>query len=159
MEFPTHIVAVGGLVRRDDGQVLICKSKRGHWEFPGGQVEIGENLEEALVREIKEETGITSKVVNLVGIYSNTKSYTNDRGVFIPTKLILDFICDYLSGIPTDSNETESVTWASVSRALELITHQSYRKRLENMLARDGTIKYRAYESYPSFVQTLSRDF
>jgi len=147
---PTHIVAVGGLVRDSGGKVLIAKSKRhGYWEFLGGQVENGENLEEALLREIWEESGITARVVCLVGIYSNVQQYNDSKLGFVPTKLMLDFICEYVSGTPRDSNETECVRWASPSEAVVLITADSYRIRLANMLNYDGRVRYAAYETRP----------
>nr|WP_083486512.1 NUDIX hydrolase [Alicyclobacillus ferrooxydans] len=53
MVFPTHIVAVGGIVEDGEGNVLLVKTRDGGWVFPGGQVEVGENLMDALCREIK----------------------------------------------------------------------------------------------------------
>ena len=154
---PTHIVAVGGIVRDGAGRVLIAKSKRhGFWEFLGGQVGNGENLEEALVREIKEESGIEARVVCLAGIYSNVQSYTDPKLGFVPTKLMLDFICEYISGTPTDSNETESVKWVSPDEALDLISADSYGIRLGNMLDYDGHVGYVAYETRP-FVERHRR--
>ena len=43
-DFPCHIVAVGGLVRNADGLILLMRHPRRGWEFPGGQVEEGEDL-------------------------------------------------------------------------------------------------------------------
>lgn len=95
----------------------------------------------ALVREIREESGVTARVVRLAGVYSNVKQYTDNRGVFIPTKIMLDFVCEYVEGTPANSNETESVMWVPATQALELITTQPLRMRLENMLNCDGTVK------------------
>lgn len=55
--FPVHIVSAAGLVRRGD-EVLLVRSPRRGWEFPGGQVEQGESVLAALHREIWEETGV-----------------------------------------------------------------------------------------------------
>ena len=51
---------VGGLIFGPDGRLLLVKSHkfRGVWTIPGGHIELGERMEEALVREVKEETGL-----------------------------------------------------------------------------------------------------
>jgi ADP-ribose pyrophosphatase YjhB (NUDIX family) len=72
LSFPTHIVSAGGFVEDGEGNILLVKTRNGGWVYPGGQVEVGENLMDALVREIKEESGIDTTISYLVGIYSNT---------------------------------------------------------------------------------------
>ena len=79
-QFPTHIVACGGIVENEKGEVLLVKHINGYWSFPGGQVEIGENLMEALQREIWEEAGAKAEVVKLLGVSSNTVSYPGYNG-------------------------------------------------------------------------------
>lgn len=71
MSDPRHIVAVSGMIEDDAGRVLLVKTPRRGWEFPGGQVELGETLIEALVREVCEESGCEVEVDRLVAVYSN----------------------------------------------------------------------------------------
>lgn len=66
MIHPQHIVAVSGLISHPDGKILLIRGPRRGWEFPGGQVEEGENLIEALQREIQEESGVTASIGALV---------------------------------------------------------------------------------------------
>ena len=60
-------VAVGAVVVRSDGRVLLIRRGRapglGSWTIPGGKVEPGETVEGAVVREVREETGLSVRVV------------------------------------------------------------------------------------------------
>jgi len=140
-EYPVHIVAVAGFVTNAQGQVLMIKSPRyGDWEFPGGQVEESETLTHALVREVFEETGITVKVKSLVGVYSNTRT---------PSIVMLDFICEYISGKPRTSSESSQVEWVERDETLSRIKRKSIYKRMKDMLEFTGEIIYRAYHVDP----------
>jgi 8-oxo-dGTP diphosphatase len=143
-EYPVHIVAVGGFVTNPRGQVLMIKSPRyGDWEFPGGQVEESETLTHALEREVLEETGITVKVKLLVGVYSNTRK---------PSIVIMDFICEYVSGEPTKSAESSQVEWVNRDEVLARIKRDAIYERMKDMLEFSGEITYRAYLVDPNQV-------
>ena len=134
---PMHIVAVAAFVTNAAGQVLMLKSpRRGDWEFPGGQVEEGETLTQALKREVFEETGITVIPRSLIGVYSNTKK---------PSILMLDFVCEYVSGEPKTSTESLLVEWVAQNEALSRVKHPSIHGRLKKMLEFSGQVTYCAY--------------
>lgn len=61
-----RIVAVGALITDDAGRILLVLRRNdpsaGHWSLPGGKVEPGESLEQAVVREVEEETGLVVTV-------------------------------------------------------------------------------------------------
>jgi len=151
MAWPTHIVAVGAMVQDGKGNVLLVKSNhRKSWEFPGGQVELGENIEEAVIREIKEESGVDVTVKSLAALYSSIQQTIWYDGVTkVPSKLNLDFICDYIGGELTTSDETSEVIWCSREKALDMITHPIFKMRMENLLNFSGEIYYSAYSSKP----------
>lgn len=51
-----------------DGKVILLKNERNEWDLPGGKLGRGEKVEEALVREMKEELGIEIAIVKLIGV-------------------------------------------------------------------------------------------
>lgn len=143
-KYPMHIVAVAAFVTNIQGQVLMIKSpRRGDWEFPGGQVEEGETLTQALEREVLEETGMVVMPRSLIGVYSNTRK---------PPIVMLDFACEYISGEPKTSVESLQVEWVAKDEALSRVKHPAIQGRLKTMLAFDGQVTYRAYFVDPNQV-------
>jgi 8-oxo-dGTP diphosphatase len=71
--YPKHIVSVSGFITNKEGEVLLIRTRerKDTWEMPGGQVEKEETLEEAVHREIKEETGLNVNLHGITGIYHN----------------------------------------------------------------------------------------
>lgn len=137
---PKHIVAVSGLISHADGRVLLIRSPRRGWEFPGGQVEEGENLIEALQREIQEEAGVTTSVGALVGVYSNVKS---------PTKLMFGFLGDYVCGELRTSDESLETEWVARDSVLQRISNPAIYDRMKDMLDFSGRVIYRVYTNNP----------
>ncbi|MEU0389996.1 NUDIX hydrolase [Streptomyces chartreusis] len=66
------VPSVVAFVQNDAGRVLmIQRSDNGRWALPGGGRDVGESISDTVVREVWEETGIKSEVVNLSGIYTD----------------------------------------------------------------------------------------
>ena len=63
----THFVSIAGLVCNDKNEILLLRSPHRGWEYPGGMVEPGEALQDALIREIKEETGVDVEITDIFG--------------------------------------------------------------------------------------------
>ncbi len=152
MGWPMHIVAAAGYVEDKNGNLLLVKTYSRGWEMPGGQIEVGENIEDGVLREIREESGIKASVRCLVGVYSNVGQRLFDDGVtHVPTKVMLDFLCDYIEGEPTVSEETSEVIWAPKHEALGYITSPAVRFRFNKALAFNGRICYSSYLTSPEF--------
>jgi ADP-ribose pyrophosphatase YjhB (NUDIX family) len=66
---------VAGVIQNGAGRILLQRrSDNGLWALPGGSVEIGESVREAIVREVREETGLSVEVVRLIGVYSDPRT-------------------------------------------------------------------------------------
>ncbi len=72
---PSPRLAADIIIEFPDGEIVLVKRGvkpyKGRWAIPGGGVEIGETVEQAAVREAKEETGLDIKLTGLVGVYSD----------------------------------------------------------------------------------------
>lgn len=135
----THFVSVAGLVTNDKGDILLVKSPRRGWEYPGGMVEPGETFQDALVREIKEEAGIDVEITGFVGLCKNIeKDVVN-----------IDFICKAVGGQLTTSDESTEVMWVNKENALSMITFPLTRKRLSNMLSESKQVHCFCFKREP----------
>ena len=152
MAWPTHIVAAAGYVFDREGNVLLVKTGRRGWDAPGGQVEEGEDLEQGLIREITEESGIAARVCSLCGIYSNVGSYVYGDGVTrVPTKVMFDFICENESGACRPSEETSDVMWVPKGEVFRYVSSPAVIYRFEKALSFGGRVTYGSYVTKPGF--------
>lgn len=99
-----YFLAVKGIIRRNDGKILVLKRsdkddhKPGVWETVGGGMDKEESPQQALLREISEETGLTVNVSNPFNVFT----FKKDTGEF---KIGITFLCEYLGGEVTLSDE------------------------------------------------------
>lgn len=71
------IAGVAAVIFNAEGHVLlVCRADNGQWGLPSGKVEVGESVSEAVMREVREETGLHVKVSRLIGVYSDPCSQT-----------------------------------------------------------------------------------
>lgn len=91
-------MGVGGVVLIDGRVVLIRRGKeplRGRWVIPGGTVELGETLHEAVVREMQEETGLLVAPREVVLVFDRIQR----EGPSVEYHyVIIDYACEYVSG-------------------------------------------------------------
>ena len=105
----THIrPGVAAIIQDAKGRILLQRrSDNGLWGLPGGSVEIGESVGNAIVREVREETGLTVDVVRLVGVYSDPKlqivRYPDGNVVHYVSTL---YACQILAGTLQTCDET-----------------------------------------------------
>lgn len=109
---PRHSVSVAGIVVNKGGQVLVIQRRdNGHWEPPGGVLELDEQFEEGVRREVREETGMDVHVERLTGVYKNLTV-----GV-----VALVFRCIPLGDPDPDSAEAAAIRWADLTEIPDLM--------------------------------------
>ncbi|MEI8365710.1 MAG: NUDIX hydrolase [Parachlamydiaceae bacterium] len=95
---------VAGIVFTDNKQRILLIKRRDIpvWALPGGGVDAHESPEQAVVREIKEETGLTTRIVRHVALYTPINKLAKTTFVFE---------CEPISGMLSESNETQGVSF------------------------------------------------
>jgi mutator protein MutT len=110
---PDHpVVGVGGIVVHEGKVLLIRRGKeplRGRWVVPGGTVELGETLEEALVREMKEETDLAVAPVEMLTIFERIQKDDAEVSYHF---VIVDYLCRYEGGEARAGSDAEALAWA-----------------------------------------------
>ena len=155
---PTHIIAGAGIVLNENDEILMVKTHNAGWVFPGGQVEVGENVIDAVKREIMEEAGVNIEVGEVFCIASNTGKYPGYNGVKeVPTKIMLDFICKAKGGIPRPSDENSKSAYFPKDKVLDLIQAPAIIERYKAFLEYAGRPTYMEYITKPTFELRVKR--
>lgn len=121
---PKHILSASTIVLNENGEILLIKGPRRGWEMPGGQVEEGESLKEAAVRETKEETGIDIEVTKFCGIFQNVSAGICNT-LFLGTPI---------GGELTTSSESLEVGYFPIKEGMKMVTWKNFKQRMEYCL-------------------------
>jgi len=107
---------VGAVVVRD-GKALIVKRafepRKGEWSLPGGMLELGESLQDAVRREIKEETSLDIDVGPVIETFDRV--HRDDAGRIRYHFVIIDFVCWPVGGDASPGSDAESVAWVTAA--------------------------------------------
>jgi ADP-ribose pyrophosphatase YjhB (NUDIX family) len=107
------VLGVGAVIFVGDRVVLIRRGQppmQGEWSIPGGSVELGESLETALVREMREETGLEVEVGAQIEIFERVEHDAEGRIRF--HHVIVDFVCRAVGGALHAADDAEEVALA-----------------------------------------------
>ena len=101
-----------------NGKILLVKRKnepfKGKWALPGGFVEYGEKVEDAVIREVKEETGLVTKIKEFVGIYSDPNRDPRGHTVTIV------FLLEIIDGKPNAADDADEVKFFNLNKLPDL---------------------------------------
>ncbi|MCD9025444.1 NUDIX hydrolase [Cohnella silvisoli] len=124
MNPPKHIVSAAAIVINDKNELLLIKGPRRGWEMPGGQVEEGESLTHAAIRETKEESGIDIEIIKFCGIFQNV-------GNSICNTL---FLAKPIGGELIQTSESLESGFFPIEEALKRVEWKDFRQRIEYCL-------------------------
>jgi 8-oxo-dGTP diphosphatase len=141
---PKHIVSVSAFVTNEKNEVLLVQAqwRKDTWEMPGGQVEEGEALDAAAVREVLEETGIVIAPVGITGVYYNATKQV----------LCVVFKAKYVSGeisVPIEEIHDARFVELNDENIDQYITRPNMKSRTLDAMHASHMIPYETWEVNP----------
>jgi len=100
------LVGVGAIIFREDRALLVQRGREpayGKWSVPGGLVELGESLQDAVRREVREEVGLEVKVRDLIAVLDRVIPDAEGRVEY--HYILLDFLCESEEGEPVAGSD------------------------------------------------------
>jgi 8-oxo-dGTP pyrophosphatase MutT (NUDIX family) len=133
---PNSIVpAASAVVIGDNNRILLQKRRdNGLWSLPGGGMELGESIEETIIREVKEETGYDVKVLKCIGIYTDPEHVIEYSDGEIRQQFSICFACEITGGSLEVSSESKEVEFISLDQIKSLEMHPAQRVRINDYL-------------------------
>lgn len=129
---PQHPQVAVGAVVFNEGKILLVKRmkdpQKETWAIPGGSVNLGETLQEAAEREIKEETGLTVKAKKPVHAFDLIER--DEKGILRFHYVIIDLEADFISGRLTPADDALDAGWFSPKELAGLSITEGTRKLL-----------------------------
>ena len=103
---------MGAIIVQDERILLVRRSNpplQGEWSIPGGLVETGETTKEAIVREVREETGLEIRIVRLAEVFERI---LRDREFRVQYHFVLiDYLCHVIGGEAHAASDVSEVRW------------------------------------------------
>jgi 8-oxo-dGTP pyrophosphatase MutT (NUDIX family) len=128
------VQAAGGLVvRRQGGQlqvVIVHRPVHQDWSFPKGKLELGETLDLAALREVREETGMTCELLRFIG----HTEYVDRKG---RQKTVAYWIMAATGGFFSPNEEVDELRWLSLDLASRLLSYPRDRELVAVLQAAD----------------------
>jgi 8-oxo-dGTP diphosphatase len=132
--FKAPQVAVGAIVVKDEKILLVKRDKAPHkdlWAIPGGSVELGETLQEAAKREVREETGLTIKAIEPVHTFDLIER--DERGSVRFHYVIVDLSAKYISGELRSADDARDARWFTAKDLKHIAMSDSTRDLLHKI--------------------------
>jgi len=133
--YPTQPVVGVGAILVCDGKLLVEKRKsepgKGKWSVPGGLVELGESPEHAVIREVKEETGLNVTDPMLIDVVNSVSS--DEKGAIKYHFVIVDFFLRLKGGELRAADDAEDLKWV----VIEDLENYDITKTLRDFLQRN----------------------
>jgi 8-oxo-dGTP diphosphatase len=137
--YPNHPVVGVGAVVLSEGRLLLEKRKndpgKHKWSIPGGVVEVGESTEQAVVREVEEETGLQVTCTRLIDVANSIS--LDEKGSVKYHFVIVDYLVSVTSGVLNASSDADELKWVPLNEVesydLTLTFRSFFKKNKKNL--------------------------
>jgi len=130
-EYPTVKVDVRGFVLNEQNEILMAKeSVDGKWTIPGGWADIGDTPSEAVIKEIKEETGFDAEIIRLLAIYDK-RCHPHPPEMYYIYKLM--FFCKISGGVLAHGFDMQGADFFPLDALPELSEDRILKSQLEHL--------------------------
>jgi ADP-ribose pyrophosphatase YjhB (NUDIX family) len=140
--FPAHpLLGVGGIVFAEGRILLVERGKpplEGYWSLPGGLVETGERLEDAVAREVFEETGLRVSAESMATVFERIMPDAEGRPEY--HYVLVDFYCKVLGGDLRAGDDSRRAEWFDLSALALLPMTTGTREVIETCCSRRQTL-------------------
>jgi ADP-ribose pyrophosphatase YjhB (NUDIX family) len=127
------IVGIGAVII-NEGKIALIKRgsepSKGKWTIPGGLVELGETLEQSVIRETKEETGLDVENPRLIDVVSNVD--LDEKGKVKYHYVIIDYLVHVKNGTAKASSDAEELRWVPFEEVEDYDLTRSFRLFFRN---------------------------
>ena len=121
------------LVTDEHGRILMQRrTDSGNWSLPGGVMDIGETLQQCVIREVKEETGLDIAVTGLLGIYTDPAHVIAYADGEVRQEFNITYLGQVTGGTITVSDESTEVRFVDPTEFDHLPIHDTVRLRLHH---------------------------
>ena len=134
------IIGVGAVILNERGEVVLIRRgkqpRRGEWSIPGGRLEWGETVHEALIREVLEETGLNVEIGGLIDIVDAVTR--NAAGEVTRHYVLVDFVTRPLGGELCAASDAAEARWVPFADLSEYALWAETRRIIETALRMRG---------------------
>ena len=130
---PKITVGVGAVVFRGDDVLLIRRGKPpflGQWSIPGGALHHGEKLEDAVRREVREETGVDIRLGGLIGVFEALPALAGGARHVV----MVDYWADWTAGAPVAGDDALEAEFVALDEAMRRLSWDETRRAVAGAL-------------------------
>lgn len=127
------VLGVGAVIWNEDGDVLLIRRGKpprlGQWSIPGGHVEWGESLRDALIREVREETGLEVEILGLIDVIDSISR--DEKGEITRHYVLIDFTARPVGGTLAAGTDASDARWVPFAMLDEYTLWSETRRVIE----------------------------